>query len=74
MKEKVIIMLTSEHPNVSADIAFKRSDIFKKSAQTLNQNDFAFEVSNKHNIFKRKHCKSKGCFIYVVLNNSNLDI
>ncbi len=68
MREQAYIILTSEHPDVFANVAYKREEI-QKSDIILDQNDFAILLKNFRNSFKTKHCRSKNCFIYVSVHN-----
>lgn len=73
MRDRAVVMLTSEHPNVTAGVYFKRDGLSKRPTQKLDQNNFAYEISNKHNTFKIKHCKSKSCLLFVVVHNTGKD-
>jgi hypothetical protein len=72
MKDKAVIILTSEHPNVYASVSYTRASIGQPK-EMLNQNNFAYELRNTHNMFKAKYCRSKSCYVYVVVHNKSKD-
>lgn len=66
MKMRTLVLFTTESSNLDCEIYFDRE--FKHRVSHLGHENFAYEFKNVRN-FKRKHCKSKSCFIYAIISN-----